>query len=261
MIIAVDIGNSNIVIGGIQDERILFEARLRTDPTKTSDEYCIDLKMIFDIHQLRISQIEGSIIASVVPQVLNSIKTALWKLTGKNSLVVGPGVKTGLNIKVENPSQTGADLVVGCVGAMQSFRPPLIVVDMGTATTMVVVDEAGCFIGGCICPGVKISLDALTQRTALLPGLQLDKPKHTIGRNTVECMRSGIMYGTASMIDGMLERLEEELGAKTTVIATGGIAQFIIPLCRSQIHYEKNLILKGLAHIYRENTRSSADPQ
>ena len=144
---------------------------------------------------------------------------------------------------------------------MQSFKPPLIVVDMGTATTMVVVDEAGCFIGGCICPGVKISLDALTQRTALLPGLQLDKPKHTIGRNTVECMRSGIMYGTASMIDGMLERLEEELGAKTTVIATGGIAQFIIPLCRSQIHYEKNLILKGLAHIYRENTRSSADPQ
>ena len=255
MIIAVDIGKSNIVIGGIQDNRILFEARLRKDTTKTSDEYSIDLKMIFDIHHLELAQIEGSIIASVVPQVLNSIKTALWKLTGKTSLVVGPGVKTGLNIKVENPTQTGADLVVGCVAAMREQKPPLIVVDMGTATTMVVVDGSGAFIGGCICPGVKISLDALTQRTALLPGLQLDQPKHAIGRNTVECMRSGIMLGTACMIDGMITRLEEELGCKTTVIATGGIAQFIVPLCRTEMRYEKNLILKGLAHIYRENTR------
>lgn len=259
MIVAVDIGNSSIVIGGIQDDGILFEARLRTDSTKTSDEYCIDLKMILDIHHVQLSRIEGSIIASVVPQVLNSIKTALWKLTGKVSLVVGPGVKTGLNIKVENPSQTGADLVVGCVAAMRSFKPPLIVVEMDTATTMSVVNESGSFIGGCICPGVKISLDALTRRTALLPGLQLDQPKRAIGRSTVECMRSGIMYGTACMIDGMIQRLEEELGAKTTVIATGGIAQFVIPLCHANIHYEKNLILKGLAHIYRENTRTLAD--
>ena len=255
MIIAVDIGNSNIVIGGIQDDRILFEARLRTDATKTSDEYCIDLKMIFDIHHLELSRIEGSIIASVVPQVLNSVKTALWKLTGKTSLVVGPGVKTGLNIKLENPSQTGADLVVGCVAALREHKPPLIVADMGTATTIEVVDATGAFIGGCICPGVRISLDALTQRTALLPGLQLDQPKRAIGRNTVDCMRSGIMLGTACMIDGMIQRMEEELGSKTTVIATGGIAQFVIPLCRSQIHYERNLILKGLSHIYRENTR------
>lgn len=255
MIIAVDIGNSNIVIGGIQNDSILFEARLRTDATKTSDEYCIDLKMIFDIHHLELSQIEGSIIASVVPQVLNSMKTALWKLTGKSSLVVGPGVKTGLNIKLENPSQTGSDLVVGCVAALREHKPPLIVVDMGTATTMEVVDGTGAFIGGCICPGVKISLEALKQRTALLPGLQLDQPKRAIGRNTVDCMRSGIMLGTACMIDGMIGRFEEELGCKTTVIATGGIAQFVIPLCRSEIQYEKNLILKGLAHIYRENTR------
>lgn len=255
MIVAVDIGNSNIVIGGIQDDRILFEARLRTDATKTSDEYSIDLKMIFDIHHIQLAQIEGSIIASVVPQVLNSVKTALRKLTGKNSLVVGPGVKTGLNIKVENPTQTGADLVVGCVAAMGIYKPPLIIVDMGTATTMVVVDESGAFIGGCICPGVKISLDALTQRTALLPGLQLDQPKRVIGRNTVECMRSGVMHGTACMIDGMIQRLEEELGCPTTVVATGGIAQFIVPLCRREMKYEKNLILKGLAHIYRENTR------
>lgn len=255
MIVAVDIGNSNIVIGGIQSGDILFEARLRTDSTKTSDEYAIDLKMIFDIHQVQLSQIEGSIISSVVPQVLNSIKTALWKLTKKNSLVVGPGVKTRLNIKVENPAQTGADLVVGCVGAIQSHKPPLIVIDMGTATTMVALDKSGAFIGGCICPGVKISQEALTARTALLPGLQLDQPKRVIGRNTVECMRSGIMYGTASMIDGMIGRFEEELGDKATVIATGGIARFILPLCRREIQYDKNLILKGLAHIYQDNTK------
>lgn len=253
MIIAVDIGNSNIVIGGIRGDDILFEARLRTDATKTSDEYAIDLKMIFEIHHLSIDEIEGSIIASVVPQVLNSIKTALWKLTEKSIIVVGPGVKTRLNIKLENPAQTGADLVVGCVGAIHEHKPPLIVIDMGTATTMVAMDATGAFIGGCICPGVKISQEALTSRTALLPGLQLDQPKRVIGRNTVECMRSGIMYGTASMIDGMIARFEEELGCKTTVIATGGIARFIIPLCRTPITYDRNLILKGLAHIYREN--------
>lgn len=253
MIIAVDIGNSNIVIGGIQDTEILFEARLRTDATKTSDEYAIDLKMLFEIHGISLANIEGSIISSVVPQVLNSVKTALWKLTRKASLVVGPGVKTGLNIKVENPAQTGADLVVGCVGAIQEHKPPLIVVDMGTATTMVALDREGAFIGGCICPGVKISQEALTTRTALLPGLQLDQPKCVIGRNTVECMRSGILYGTASMIDGMIARFEEELGCNTTVIATGGIARFILPLCRREIQYDKNLILKGLAKIYRDN--------
>lgn len=255
MILAVDIGNTNIVVGGIQGKDILFEARLRTDVTKTSDEYSIDLKMLLDIHAISIEQVEGSIIASVVPQVLNSMKTALQKLTGKNSLVVGPGVKTGLNIKVENPAQVGADLVVGCVAAIREHSAPFIVIDMGTATTMVVVDAAGSFIGGCICPGVKISLEALSNRTALLPGLQLDQPKRAIGRNTVDCMRSGIMYGTASMLDGMIERMEEELGYPMTVIATGGIAKFVVPLCKNSIIYERNLILKGLAYLYQENTR------
>lgn len=257
MILAVDIGNTNIVIGGVQDKEILFEARLRTDPTKTSDEYSIDIKMLLDIHKVDPENIEGSIIASVVPQVLNSIKTALAKLTGKVSLVVGPGVKTGLNIKVENPAQTGADLVVSCVAALREHGAPLIIVDMGTATTMVVLDASGAFIGGCICPGVKISLDALTQRTALLPGLQLDQPKKAIGRNTIDCMRSGIMYGTASMLDGMIDRMEAELGSSATVIATGGIAKFVVPLCYRNMIYDKHLILKGLAYLYRENVRTT----
>ena len=255
MILAVDIGNTNIVIGGIQDNEILFEARLRTESTKTSDEYCIDLKMILDIHKVDIQNVSGSIIASVVPQVLNSMKTAIKKLCGIQSLVIGPGIKTGLNIRVENPAQTGADLVVASVAALRLHKPPLIVVDMGTATTMVVLDENGALIGGCICPGVKISLDALTRRTALLPGLQLDQPKRAIGRNTVDCMRSGTIIGAAAMVDGMVQRMEEELGCRTTVIATGGIARFVIPYCKTPVIYERNLILKGLAALYRENTK------
>ena len=256
MILVVDIGNSNIVIGGVQDEKIIFEARIRTEATKTSDEYCVDLKILMDVYSVDPEAVEGAIIASVVPQVLNSIQTAIYKLTGKTSLVVGPGLKTGLNIKIENPAQTGADLVVGSVAALREHKPPMIVVDMGTATTMVVLDEAGALVGGCIAPGVRISLDALTERTALLPGLQLDQPKRAIGRNTIDCMRSGIMMGTACMLDGMIQRMEEELGQKTTVIATGGIARFITPMCKTPIIYDKDLLIKGLAALYRENNRS-----
>jgi len=256
MILCVDIGNSNIVIGGVEGDAILFEARLRTDPTKTSDEYCIDLKMILEVYEANPKTVEGSIISSVVPQVLNSIKTALKKLTGKEALVVGPGLKTGLNIKIENPAQTGADLVVGCVAALRQHKPPMIVIDMGTATTMIALDETGAFIGGCIAPGVKISMDALTGRTALLPGLQLDQPKKAIGRNTIDCMRSGIMMGSACMLDGMVQRMEEELGSKATEVITGGIAKFVMPMCRTPMIYDKDLLIKGLITLYRENTKN-----
>ena len=256
MILAVDIGNSNIVLGGIQGDNIAFEARLRTEPTKTSDEYCIDVKIILDVYGFKREDVEGAIISSVVPQVLNSIKTAIKKLTGKTALVVGPGLKTGLNIRVENPSQTGADLVVGSVAALREHKPPLIVVDMGTATTISVLDDSGALIGGCICPGVKISLDALTERTALLPGLQLDQPRKAIGRNTIDCMRSGIMMGNACMLDGMVRRMEEELGQKATIVITGGIAKFVAPLCKTSMIYDKDLLLKGLAFLYRENAKN-----
>ena len=255
MILAVDIGNSNIVVGCMEEMDIVFEARIRTDATKTSDEYCIDLKNILDIYDVKRSALEGAIVSSVVPQVLNSIKTAIKKLTGKNSLVVGPGLKTGLNIKVENPTQVGADLVVGAVAALREHKPPMIVIDMGTATTMIVLDETGAFIGGSISPGVKISQDALTNGTALLPGLQLDAPRKAIGRNTIDCMRSGIMLAHACMIDGMVQRMEAELGRKAAVVATGGIARFVLPMCNTSILYDKDLLLKGLAYLYAENTR------
>lgn len=255
MILTVDIGNSNIVLGGVQEDKIVFEARLRTETTKTSDQYCVDLKILLDVYQVRPEEVEGCIISSVVPQVLNSFQTAIKKLTGKTSLVVGPGIKTGLNIRLENPGQTGADLVVADVAALREHKPPLIIIDMGTATTMSVLDETGAHIGGCIIPGVQISLSALTDKTALLPGLQLDQPKRTIGRNTIDAMRSGIMMGTACMLDGMVERMEQELGCKTTVVATGGIAKFIIPLCKTPMIYDKDLLIKGLVALYKDNQK------
>ena len=255
MILTIDIGNSNIVLGGVKDDQIVFEARLRTEATKTSDQYCVDLKILMEVYGVSNKDIEGTIIASVVPQVLNSMRTAIQKLTGKVPLVVGPGLKTGLNILLENPGQTGADLVVADVAALREHKPPLIVIDMGTATTMSVLDKIGAHIGGCIIPGVKISMDALTDKTALLPGLQLDQPKKAIGRNTIDAMRSGIMLGTACMLDGMVERMEAELGCKTTVIVTGGIAKFIVPMCKTPMIYDKDLIIKGLAALYRDNKR------
>ena len=255
MILTVDVGNANIVIGVVKNEKILFDAKLRTDITKTSDEYCIDLKMLMEVYRIQPEQIQGAIIASVVPQVLNSMQSAVRKLTGKAALVVGPGLKTGLNIQIENPSQTGADLVASAVAALQEHEAPLIIVDMSSTTTMTVLDKNGTLIGGSIGPGVKMSLDALTARTALLPGLQLDQPKKVIGRNTTDCMRSGVMLGAACMVDGMVERIEQELGYRATVIATGSIARFIVPMCRREVIYDKDLLVKGLAALYRENAR------
>ena len=255
MILTIDIGNSNIVLGGVREDTIVFEARLRTETNKTSDQYCVDLKILLDVYGVRPEDVEGCIISSVVPQVLNSFQTAIKKLTGKTSLVVGPGIKTGLDIRLENPGQTGADLVVADVAALREHKPPLIIIDMGTATTISVLDENGAHIGGCIIPGVQISLAALTEKTALLPGLQLDQPKRAIGRNTIDAMRSGIMMGTACMLDGMVERMEQELGCKTTVIATGGIAKFVVPLCKTPMIYDKDLLIKGLVALYKDNQK------
>lgn len=255
MILTIDIGNTNIVLGGVQGDEIRFQARMVTDTIKTSDQYCAELKTMLDLFEVSPKDIEGSIVASVVPPVLNSVRTAIRKLTGKNCLVVGPGIKTGLNIKLDNPAQTGADLVVAAVAALREYEPPLILIDMGTATTISVLNAEGAFIGGCVCPGVKLSLDALSSKTALLPGISLDQPKKAIGRNTIDCMRSGIMLGTACMLDGLIERMEEELGMKTKVLMTGGIGKFILPLCRREMVFEEDLLIKGLAILYQDNKR------
>lgn len=256
MILAVDIGNTNIVLGCIEDDKILFEARMATDLIKTSDQYCAELKVMLSLFEVAPEDIDGSIISSVVPPVLNSFKTAIRKLTGCSALVVGPGIKTGLNIRMDNPSEVGSDLIVAAVAAIAEYGAPLLLVDMGTATTITAIDESGAFVGGCICPGVKISMEALTGRTAQLPGISLDEPRCAIGKNTRDSMRSGIMLGAAAMLDGLLDRMEAELGAKVTVVATGGISKFVLPLCRREMVYDRSLMLKGLKLLYARNVRA-----
>ncbi len=255
MLLAIDIGNTNIVIGCIEHGEIKNESRIATDLIKTSDQYCIDLKNILALNDIETSSIEDVIISSVVPQVLNSLRTAVMKLTDKRPMVVGPGMKTGLNIRLDNPSQIGSDLITAAVGALREYPAPLIIIDMGTATTISVIDENRTYIGGSICPGLRISAEALTARAALLPGINLDKPKKAIGRNTIDCMQSGIMLGNAAMLDGMIERMEEELGTKATIVATGGISRFVLPLCRREIIYDRNLLLKGLSILYENNSK------
>ena len=255
MILAIDIGNTNIVLGCIQNDNILFEARIATDLIKTSDQYCGELKNMLDLFEVKRGEIKGAIISSVVPPVLNSFKTAVRKLTGLIPLVVGPGIKTGLNIRMDNPAEIGSDLIVAAVAAIADHGFPLLLVDMGTATTITAVDAGGSFVGGCICPGVKISMEALTGRTAQLPGISLEEPPTAIGKNTRDCMRSGIMFGAAGQIDGLLDRMEAELKVPAKIIMTGGISKFILPLCRHQMIYEGNLMLKGLNLLYKRNTK------
>ena len=197
--------------------------------------------------------ISDCIISSVVPPVFHSVRTGVVKVIGKQPMVVGPGLKTGLNIRVDVPSQVGSDRIVIAVAALAEYKPPLILMDMGTATTIEVVAENNTYIGGVIFPGVKVSLDALTSRAAQLPAISLDRPRNVVGKNTVDCMRSGMMYGTAAMIDGLVDRIEEELGYRATLVATGGMAQFVTPLCKREIILEKDLLLKGLNLIYKKN--------
>ena len=255
MLLAIDIGNTNIVIGGIQDDRIVFEARIATERVKTSDQYGAEIKNMLALFDVKPSDIRDCIISSVVPPVFNSVHTGVIKLTGKQPMVVGPGIKTGLNIQMDTPSQVGSDRIVIAVAALAEYEPPLTLLDLGTATTIEVVDKGNVYMGGCIIPGVRISLEALTNRASQLPGIQLDKPKKVIGKNTVDCMRSGVMYGAAAMLDGMIQRVEEELGYSTTVVATGGMAQFVCPLCKRDIKLERDLLLKGLNLIYKKNVK------
>ena len=255
MLLVIDIGNTNIVIGGFENDEIVFKARIATDRTRTSDQYGVEIKSMMEAYGVHKEDIEDCIISSVVPPVFNSVKTGVIKVIGKQPMVVGPGLKTGLNIHVDVPSQVGSDRIVIAVAALAEYKAPLILMDLGTATTIEIVEPDNVYMGGVIIPGVRVSLDALTSRAAQLPGISLDKPKSVIGKNTVDCMRSGMMYGTAAMLDGLIERMEEELGHTCTLVATGGMAQFITPLCKREIILEKDLLLKGLNILYKKNKK------
>ena len=253
MILALDIGNTNIVVGCIDREKTYFIERLSTVRTKTELEYAVDIKTVLDIYHIKKSDIEGCIISSVVPQVTNIARLAAEKILKKEVMVLGPGVKTGLNIMMDNPGQLGADLVADAVAGLAEYPVPFIVIEMGTATTVSVVNEKKQYIGGMILPGVRISLDALTSRASQLSGISLEAPKRIIGKNTIDCMKSGLLYSNAAALDGIVERIEEELGQKTTVIATGGLAKKIIPHCKREIILDEDLLLKGLLVIYEKN--------
>ena len=253
MLLAIDVGNTNIVIGCIDNETILFNERVSTDHKATDLEYAIQLKTIIEIHDVRRGAIEAAVISSVVPSVTGEIGHAVKKLFGITPLIVGPGVKTGLRILIDNPAQLGSDLVVDAVAGVNFYTPPLIIIDMGTATTFSVVDKDGSYLGGQIIPGMRTALDALTSGAAQLSTVKLQKPAHVIGRNTEECIQSGIMHYTASGIDGCIDRIENELGYKCTVIATGGLSGLVVPLCKHNIIYDNDLLLKGLMVIHNKN--------
>ena len=248
MILAIDIGNTNIVVGCLDKEKIYLTERISTIRTKTELEYAIDIKTILDIHHINRSEIEGAIISSVVPQITFAARLAVQKILRKDAMIVGPGVKTGLNILLDNPGEMGADRA-----ALAQYPVPLVIVDMGTATTISVVDDKKHYIGGMILPGVQISLDALTSRASQLSGISIEEPKKIIGKNTVDCMKSGILYGNAAAVDGIIDRIEEELGQKVTVIATGGMSRKIIPHCKRKMILDGDLLLKGLQIIYEKN--------
>ena len=253
MILAIDIGNTNIVVGCIDDEKTYFIERLSTVKTKTEAEYAIDIKTILEIHGMDAKVIEGSIVSSVVPQITKIVKKAAEKIVKGEAMVVGPGVKTGLNILMDNPAQLGSDRVVNAVAAIAEYPAPMIIFDLGTANTACVIDAKKNYIGGMIFPGINTSLNALTANASQLQGISLDEPKRVIGKNTVECMKSGVIYSNAASLDGIVDRIEEELGMKTTVIATGGLSKVIVPYCKREMVLDDDLLIKGLLIIYKKN--------
>ena len=256
MILAIDIGNSNVVIGCLDENNAVKSLfRMVTDLKKTEFEYASTMKNILDFHQVDMTAVEGVIISSVVPPLTEIFRLAAEKLTGQKALVLGSGVKTGLNIQIENPASLGADIVAVSVAAMTEYPLPAIVIDMGTATTITVVDGNGRFIGGAIVPGVALSMNALSSGTSLLHKVPLEAPKKCINSTTTACMQSGAVYGNAALLDGMISRFEKELGESATVVATGGIAPKILPHCQKEIIYDGNLLLKGLGIIYRKNKK------
>ncbi len=253
MILAIDVGNTNIVLGCIENGEILNIVRVQTRIGETEAEYAIKLHQLLEFYHIDPKGFEGVILSSVVPPVTGPLSIAVKELTGLDCMAVGPGMKTGLNLRIDDPGTLAGDLLVGGVAAMNCYGYPAIVMDLGTATTVTVVDKDGCFRGGAILPGVKLGYQALASGTSLLPDISITPPKKSIGSNTVDCMRSGAVFGTAATIDGLADRMEAELGYPCRLIATGGLAKSIIPYCRREITYDNDLLLKGLWILWQKN--------
>lgn len=254
MVLTIDIGNSNINVGGYGEGGLLFNSRIHTDAAKTEFEYAAIIREILVLYGREKDEISGAIVASVVPQLSSVMQAAVALLGQKRTLVVGAGMKTGLNIRIDSPGQLGADLLATAVGAMEKYPLPVIIVDLGTATKLTVVDRERSFLGGAIMPGVRIGLDALSERTAQLPHIALEgSVEKLIGANTVDSMRSGVVLGTAAMIDGMTERYRALVGEDATVVACGGLVGAIAPHCKCHLVRDDSLLLDGLYTLYRKN--------
>lgn len=253
MLLTADVGNTNIKLGIFDGERLAYKLRFSTNDKMTSDEFAVELYTFFQIYGIDYRQIDGSIISSVVPNVTQPLQEAIEIVTGVHSLIIGPGLKSGMALRIDRPETLGGDIVCGCVGAFEKYGGPVIVVFMGTATVIAYVDENCAYHGGIIAPGVGISLDALTNRGALLPAVELQAPKKAICTNTADCIRSGVVNGTACMLDGMLDRFMKEAGKACKIVATGGLAPQMIRNCAHEISFEENIILDGLKVIYNRN--------
>lgn len=253
MLLALDMGNTNITLGVFDGEKLLLQSRLSTDRTKLVDQYAIDLMALMRLYDLRAEDFTGAILSSVVPPLNHTLRQAVQKVTGCYPLLVGPGTKTGINIRIDNPAQLGADLLVGAAAAVARVGAPCIVWDLGTATTVSLVDKDGAYRGGAIMPGVETALDSLTERTSLLPAISLDAPLHSVGTNTTACLQSGAVFGNAALIDGMNRRIIEEIGYDAPVIVTGGLARHIVSHCHHPVTYVDTLLLDGLRLIFEKN--------
>lgn len=259
MILAIDVGNTNIVLGAIRDGEQIFSARLSSDRSKTADQYALDIQGILTMHGIRPAELEGGILSSVVPYLQTVIPQAVKILTGMDIMVVGPGIKTGLNIRMDDPGTVGSDLIVAAVAARAKYAPPIAIIDMGTATTLSVIAENGSYVGGMIIPGLWVSVNALSAKAAQLPYIDLSGPTKLLGTNTVDCMRAGAVIGTAAMLDGLLDRLEAELGKPVSAVLTGGVSPTVAPYCRRKFHMEPDILIAGLQILYEKNAPAKAE--
>ncbi len=254
MLLAIDVGNSNISVGLFAPNKELkFLASIDTDRRKTADQISLDLMNLFALYGFSLEDVTGAIFSSVVPPMNFMMTKALTRLLGKPPMMVGPGVKTGLNIRTEIHNQLGADLVADSVAALEKYPTPIIMIDMGTATTVSYISTSRSYEGGLIFPGVSLSLEALSGQTAQLPDISLQHPKSLIGKNTEDCMRSGIVHGTAGMLDGIIDRIRETLDEEPSIVATGPNAPVIVRYCRNKVTYDKYLLMEGLYQIYQKN--------
>ena len=253
MILTIDIGNSNITFGGFNGDELVFVARMSTNTSKTEDEYATKILSTLAIHNVDKSEISGAIISSVVPPLNSVIKNAVKFIYAVEPMIVGPGIKTGINIHCDTPSSVGADIICACVAVQHLYSAPSLIIDMGTATKMMVISSSKAFIGASIIPGILMGLNALADETAQLPKIGLEAPDRIVAKNTVDCMKSGVVFGNASLIDGMIERICDEVGEQLPVYATGGFASVILPHCKHEITLDEHLILKGLNILYKKN--------